>query len=75
MHSESRILLLESVEGAREVGGFGAGGLDREGDDGIRNEHRGLATLHNVSAIISGFMIERAYHGIVGGPVRERITR
>jgi len=42
MHAEGRVLLLEAVECAREVGCLEADRLDAERDDGFGDEHLGL---------------------------------
>jgi hypothetical protein len=45
VNTECRVLLLETVEGAGEVGGLLTLGADGEGDDGFGNEHGSLRGL------------------------------
>lgn len=42
VNAECRVLLLETVEGTREVGGLLTLGADGEGDNGLGDEHGGL---------------------------------
>ncbi|KAH3680161.1 hypothetical protein WICPIJ_008374 [Wickerhamomyces pijperi] len=47
LHSESRIFLLETVDGLGEVGGVLRFGSDGQRDDGVWNEHRGHGDLRS----------------------------